>query len=201
MENYNSYRRTAGSRRLYHSSRNPGRSRKNRNSKIRGVNLSLIIVIIFLAVVSGYITTKLFIYPLILGQPAVFETDFPEIVYGKKEDGTEIINESENVSEPTPEKNIISQIGNDVSQGAVETELDLSGYSIQYGAFTSEGAAEELVNELKESGLTAQIINDGKSFKVIGQIFDAKEEAVSARDLVLQYADEKYKDVFVTDLK
>ncbi|MBQ9972937.1 MAG: SPOR domain-containing protein [Firmicutes bacterium] len=201
MTNYRPYRNRhrRGSAARHHGRRNPV---KRENSKIIGVNLTAIIAIIGIAVLLGFLSTKFFIYPLILGQEASFNTDFGNNFAGALQN---LKNDEDTGVSDSAIDNVAVDTGNpvinpDEQDSAVETDISYEGYSIQYGSFSTKEAAEDLVSELKSVGLTARIIENDGGYKVIGQIFDTMEEASATKELVLQYAPEEYKDVFVTNL-
>lgn len=189
-----------------------------KNIEITGVNLFAIIAIIGLAVLMGFLTTKFVVYPLILGEEATFETDFGSIIAGHKENENSDTNSGneESVGNDADKANLDSSenqpdlSGNPVTDPSAlkdkadndikDAGSDFSGYSIQYGSFSTEDAANELVSELRASGLTAQIVRKDDMYKVIGQLFKTKEEAVSAKNDVIMYANPEYADVFVTNI-
>ncbi|MBE6030444.1 MAG: SPOR domain-containing protein [Clostridiales bacterium] len=196
---YRSKNRRGGAIR-HHGRRNPV---NRENSKIIGVNLTAIIAIIGVAVLLGFLTTKFFIYPLILGQEASFNTDFgtslSSTLLNMKDSR---INDTSGSAIDTVSEKTDNPVVNPESQDeSVETDISYEGYSIQYGSFSTKEAAEKLLTELKSIGLTARIIENDGGYKVIGQIFDTMEEASSTKELVLKYAPEEYKDVFVTKLE
>lgn len=192
-----------------------------RYAKKTGVNLFSIVVIIGLAVALGFLTTKCVIYPLILGQEASFDTVLGKIGLNsskdEKEDGISDSTSGAGISDTdnsnsggngSTNNNVVIPNANDQSgdadtQGTQQTQPDVtaapaqSGYAIQFGSFSTEGAANELINELKNSGIDAAVTQKDGMYKVIGQLFADKESAVSAKINIDTATGAKYSDAFV----
>ena len=189
----------------------------NRYVKKTGVNLFAVIVIIGLAVALGFLTTKYVVYPLILGQEASFDVVLGKIGFGGDKDddknsGTESEesnlddskstdnsagidnNSGANIAIPTTEAGISGQ----EAEGSTDEQSLTSGYMIQFGSFSSEDAAGELLNELKNSGIDASVIQKDGLFKVVGQIFADKESALGSKASIDALTGAKYSDAFVT---
>ncbi len=189
----------------------------NRYVKKTGVNLFAVIVIIGLAVALGFLTTKYVVYPLILGQEASFDVVLGKIGFGGDKDddknsGTESEesnlddskstdnsagidnNSGANIAIPTTEAGISGQ----EAEGSTDEQPLTSGYMIQFGSFSSEDAAGELLNELKNSGIDASVIQKDGLFKVVGQIFADKESALGSKASIDALTGAKYSDAFVT---
>ncbi len=189
----------------------------NRYVKKTGVNLFAVIVIIGLAVALGFLTTKYVVYPLILGQEASFDVVLGKIGFGGDKDddknsGTESEesnlddskstdnsadidnNSGANIAIPTTEAGISGQ----EAEGSTGEQPLTSGYMIQFGSFSSADAAGELLNELKNSGIDASVIQKDGLFKVVGQIFADKESALGSKASIDALTGAKYSDAFVT---
>lgn len=54
-----------------------------------------------------------------------------------------------------------------------------SGYVLQFGVFSTRKRAEELRYKLKNDGISTEIRKAGDRFKVTGELFSTKEEAVA----------------------
>lgn len=183
---------------------------QNQNMKISGVNLAAIIVIIGMAVLCGFITTKFVIYPMILGEDATFNmkldikklTDWEKQSPSDKNDGIFTDNNFlQNTQIPTTETDLTSNpITAPSPSDDNENEIRTSGYCIQYGCFSSETAAQSLISELQALGLTARMVKQDDKYKVVGQIFETREEAAEAQKAVLEYGAPEYRDVFITDV-
>ncbi len=211
----------AGNRYAAASSAN-GRRRKyygqNKNIKISGMNLAVIIVIIGAAVLCGFITTRCVIYPLILGEEASFNMDFNAKEWFFKEDHAQKSSESDDYDKNSGDdaEDIYSTNDAETSIISAEPNIDVnpvtaqaritenekailtSGYCIQYGCFSSESAAMKLIEELEASGLTARMVKQDDKYKVVGQIFSTREEAADAQKAVIEYGAPEYRDVFIT---
>ncbi len=190
----------------------------NRYVKKTGVNLFAVIVIIGLAVALGFLTeTKYVVYPLILGQEASFDVVLGKIGFsGDKDDDENSGTESEesnlddskstdnsadidndsgaNIAIPTTEAGISGQ----EAEGSTGEQPLTSGYMIQFGSFSSADAAGKLLNELKNSGIDASVIQKDGLFKVVGQIFADKESALGSKASIDALTGAKYSDAFVT---
>lgn len=191
--------------------RNPAR---NKNIKISGVNLAAIIAIIGIAVLCGFLTTKFVVYPLLLGEEADFDVsfDFGNLLHADEERGADsgVSDNNNNVdtvnTQDNKEKSDVNEspdVNPVTSQKPEQVEESTgltSGYCIQYGCFSSESAAANLIEELKASGLTARMVKQDDKYKVVGQIFSTKEEAAEAQKAVLEYGDPEYRDVFITNV-
>ena len=68
------------------------------------------------------------------------------------------------------------------------------GYALQFGAFSTREAAEELSNALKEKGIETEIVEADSVFKVITPVIEEKDDALKALDDV---KDKEVTDVFV----
>ncbi|MBR4860812.1 MAG: SPOR domain-containing protein [Firmicutes bacterium] len=82
-----------------------------------------------------------------------------------------------------------------------ETEVSAEqekGYALQFGAFSTEDAAQELADNLKSSGITAEIIQDDDIYKVIGPILSTKEKALEA---LASLPENSVQDVFIASFK
>ena len=62
------------------------------------------------------------------------------------------------------------------SSGTVPT----GGYALQFGAFSTEQAAEDLAESLKSQGIETEVTKVDDVYKVIGPLVDTKEKALEA---------------------
>ena len=108
--------------------------------------------IILLAVVLGYLTARFAIGPLI-GYDA---DESPAKAAG--DDGTE--NSAEEIEET----------------GALPED----GYALQFGAFSTEEAANELAASLKSRGINTDVVKIDDIYKVISPVLSTKEAALTA---------------------
>lgn len=90
-----------------------------------------------------------------------------------------------------------------IAEGSAESEekktsgdsLQKSGYALQFGAFSSEGAARELSESLKRQGVQTEIVKIENMYKVISPVTASKEEALHALNALPEMDAE---DVFIT---
>ncbi|QIB69280.1 SPOR domain-containing protein [Aminipila butyrica] len=196
--------------------------RKRRRNGFRQktkVNFTAIIVIISMAVLLGYGTAKFIIYPLfhdsgqkgddLAGQGFQIEKflsfflkeDDPQ----KEPEGDK--NGEQGVQEQGTSGPAVQPDSSGGKDGVVEDKLNVTpvqqstgtdttnGYCIQFGSFTTKLSAESLVSELKASGITAEIIEKDGAYKVVSQLFQQKEEAVTTMNSLVGT---KYADAFIT---
>jgi len=182
------------------------RRNRKKNSNYR-VNLLYVIVIICVAVAAGYFTTQYFIYPIILGESIEEHKTEPGDEQLSQVTGESAENSSANLSEQqtvNEQQTPNEQQTSDVTQSAdiqqvpavIEDKLAVGGYCIQYGSFSEKDSAENLVIELKNSGIEAEIVEKGGLYKVIGELFATKEEA----SLEKEKHSAAFKDVFITQI-
>ena len=108
--------------------------------------------IILLAVVLGYLTARFVIGPLI-GYNA---DESPAKAAGEAD--------TENSAEDSEE------IG----------ALPDDGYALQFGAFSTEEAANELAASLKSKGINTEVVKIDDIYKVISPVLDTKDAALAA---------------------
>lgn len=178
--------------------------RRNGRKKTR-VNFSAIFVIIILAILAGYFTTRFVVYPLLGGTEisflskleALWRDDKPE---EKKPQLTDSEDTQKTESQAPAEQQkgqggIVEDGLTPETQSSAETTAEISGYAIQFGSFSTREAADGLIAQLLQSGISAEIVEKDGTFKVLGPLFPTKEEAVSA----MQQLDRTvFTDVFVT---
>lgn len=158
------------------------RRRRRRPSAYGGkkiqVNFLPVIVIICLSVCAGYLTAKYVVCPVLGYEPAGLS------VLQEKEESTEKKDNkvAEKSSEPEESSSAAqkdSGSGADVIEDQVKVE-QTSGYALQFGSYSTKEAAEKSVKELKSSGIETKVIEKDGAYKVIGEIFDTKDEAKAA---------------------
>lgn len=157
------------------------RKRRRRYNAYRGQNIKgralSVVLVICLSVAAGYMTAT-----QVLGPALGLETQqtFLDFV-NDKTDKTE--NKEEKNSETTT-----------VVEDQVEVDTD-SGYALQYGSFSTEEGAQECLEDLTASGIEAEIIEKDGMYKVIGQLFNTKEEARTFKE-----ENSQNEDVFITEI-
>lgn len=146
------------------------RKSTSQNSRMKfGTFLGIIVLAVFL----GFLTARFVVGPLIgydAGEsPAKAASDEKEKSTGDK----------------------------DKDEKEVSAELE-NGYALQFGAFSTEDAAQDLADNLKRSGITAEIIQDDDIYKVIGPILSTKEKALEA---LASLPENSVQDVFIASFK
>lgn len=188
------------------------RRRNNFRQKTK-VNFTAIIVIMSIAILLGYGAAKFVIYPLINSDSTSDTTDDKGFKIEKflsffsDEDNPKVDNQKDgqNTTSPGIEQNVP-----DSDTKIVEDQLNVAptnektattaqnGYCIQFGSFSTKQSAENLISELKSSGITAEIVEKEGAFKVVGQLFEQKEQAVATMNSLIGT---KYTDAFITQRK
>ena len=146
------------------------RKSTSQNSRMKfGTFLGIIVLAVFL----GFLTARFVVGPLIgydAGEsPARAASDEKEKSTGEKD-------KDEKEVSAEPEK----------------------GYALQFGAFSTEDAAQDLAENLKRSGITAEIIQDDDIYKVIGPILSTKEKVLEA---LASLPENSVQDVFIASFK
>ena len=135
------------------------------------------ILIICISVAAGYLTATYLIGP-VLG----LETETVSFDFLKKE------------TRDGKKRKESKDIDKKVIQDQLKVE-EKKGYALQYGSYSNKSGANECVNELKKSGIKADIIEKDGSYKVIGEVFATREEADASKE---KSAVEE--DVFITGI-
>ncbi|MDD4377354.1 MAG: SPOR domain-containing protein [Eubacteriales bacterium] len=132
-----------------------------------GMHFFTFIGIMIVAIVLGYLTARFVIAPII-----GYDTDVLNL-------------------------NILDKDNNSNEDKDKDTDQSLSdtGYALQFGVFSSKSRAEELVDDLKDKGIDADILKRDDKYKVISEILKTKEKAIDSLKEIQNY---KLDDVFVT---
>lgn len=146
------------------------KKRKSRGEKA-GMRLSILGVAILAAILLGYLTARFVIGPIIG------------------------YNADESPIKVTEQENKAGKTDSDKSDKTQETAAaPEKGYALQFGAFSSREAAEELSKALKEKGIDTEIVEVDSVFKVITPVIEEKDDAIKALDDV---KDKEVTDVFI----
>lgn len=157
------------------------------------VNFVPVLVIICLSVCAGYLTAKYVIYPLLGYEPAdlnVLEQLKPET---DKKNAAEETSKAPAASEKASSEMSSGAAVQDtttvetgttkataVSQTVLEDQAEVkqaAGYALQFGSYSTKAAAKKSLKQLKSSGIEAKIVEKDGAYKIIGKLFDTKEEA------------------------
>ena len=160
-----------------------------------GVKLSLFLGIILLAVGLGFLTARFVIGPLI-GYNAE-ESPAQELTEEKTKE-TKKADTAADADADTDEGED-ADTGADADANAADTtdtaaETD-QGYALQFGAFSSKEAAQELSDALQAKGIKTNVVEIDHVFKVMSPITEKKETAL--QDLA-KVKDKEITDVFIT---
>ncbi|MBN7772669.1 SPOR domain-containing protein [Clostridium aminobutyricum] len=177
------------------------------------VDFRTIIVIIGVAALLGYGTAKFIIYPLFDDSRPHFQISkiLAQFLNGKETEGNQndadtdsqnkngVVEDQLNVTKQPgiTDSSILS--GSAVASQPVTTPnttpapTTQGGYCIQFGSFSTRVGAENLLKELGNSGITAEIVEKDGTFKVVSQLFEQKEKALESMATIQS----QYTDVFV----
>lgn len=148
------------------------RVRKRKNSgEIAGMRIGIIVIVLIVVIFCGYLTAR-FVIGSIIG-------------YNADESPIKLTEKTEQKVEKDSEK---------VASGEKISEQVESGYALQFGAFSTRDAAEELSDKLEEKNIKTNIIKVDDIYKVISPLIDKKAEA----EAQLEKIDEEVEDVFIT---
>ena len=158
------------------ASRRKVRKRKSSAQNSR-VKFRLFLGIIVMAVFLGFLTARFVVGPLI-GYDA---DESPARIAGEKSEQNEDADEekaeeSERETGTVPEK----------------------GYALQFGAFSTEAAAQDLAANLKGKGIKTEIIRVDDVYKVISPLIDTKEGALKALSDLPEHS---VSDVFIASFQ
>lgn len=174
------------------------RKRRRRPPAYRGgnmqVNILPVLVIICLSVCAGYLTAKYVVYPLLGYEPAelnVLEQLKPG-ADGETEAADEKLESSEQASAKSDSQTEVKETEKTETSAAEGTEATVpsqkvledqaevkqtAGYALQFGSYSTRAAAKKSLKQLNSSGIEAKIVQKDGAYKIIGKLFDTKEEA------------------------
>ncbi len=126
-------------------------------------NFVPVILILCLSIGCGYATAKYVVDPVVNYVPQLAAESGQE-----KQSETETLKSDE------------SQKKTDVVEDDVDVEESgkISGYALQFGCYSSKSAAETAMSDLETTDL--QILEQNNMYKIVGKVFDTKEEAKKA---------------------
>ena len=149
------------------------RRKANMTSKILSV-----VIVIGISVLAGYMTANYVLGPMLgLESEPAFSDFVKEKKDAEKEKKTEL---------PESETKVVED------QIPVQSE---KGFALQYGSFSSKNGAQQCADELKSKGIETSIIEKDGNYKVIGKVFDTKEEARMHKNTSAAEG-----DIFVTEI-
>ena len=146
--------------------RNRRRSRSlkvSRNRKVKP-NYTPVIVILCLSIGCGYATAKYVVEPVVNYAPQVAER---------------FSQEEESSDNETADKNDENTGGSIVEDGVeAENSGKVKGYALQFGCYSDKASADSALSSLGIEGAT--VIEQEDLYKIIGEIYDKKDEPRSA---------------------
>lgn len=170
--------------------------KRKRPGEISQVKFAGFIAIMVLAVFLGYLTAKFVIGPL-LGYNA---DESPIKITGQDDKKNENGDGKDKSEAAASDKSGDSgKTGSsdktdatDKSGGAAEAAEE--GYALQFGVFSTKGAADEMAAELGEKGIEAKVVKDDDMYKVISPVIKTKDEAIGRLGDI---KDKEVEDVFI----
>lgn len=163
----------------------PAGRRKVRKRRAQAENsrmkLTAITGIMLLAVFLGFLTARFVIGPII----------------GYNADESEI-RLAEEQNEPEAAENDSMDINDNDGQEQSVSTVPTEGYALQFGVFSTEGAAEELSKQLASKGIDTEIVEVGDVFKVISPVTEDREAAISALE---DAKSKEVTDVFIASFQ
>ena len=156
------------------------------------VNFAPIVVIICLSICAGYLTAKYVVYPILGYEPAglsILQKETKDAEQDEKKETAETSQVTTETSAPQKETaaekvaTTAATTAASPSTKVVEDQVDVkqtAGYALQFGSYSTKAAAQKSVEQLKSSGIEAKIMEKDGAFKVVGELFQKKEQAKGA---------------------
>lgn len=185
---------------------NRRRIRRYRNQRRNsGMKFLGIIGIMIIAVICGYLTARFVIAPLLGYDTEVLKLDLPSKLTavldrsGDSTDDEDTADKDESKKTSQAQQDEKKDNAKDDEDGVSDSsDSDDKGYALQFGLFSTEAKAEELVSKLEDEGIDSKIKEIDGKYKVISPIVSTKDEAVEK----LKNTDSKeVSDVFITVIK
>lgn len=187
------------------SGRNVRRKIRKRKSRTENSKMKITVFgcIILLAIFLGFLTARFVIGPLIgynadespvqLKQNEVAESP-EESKEGESAEGADATAASDTKTEKSADSDNDSEAE---AADASDSEMPQEGYALQFGAFSTEDAAEKLSEALRLKGIETKIVETGGAFKVISPVLADRDAALEALD---DSKEKEVEDVFITAL-
>lgn len=189
------------------SGRNVRRKIRKRKSKAENYKLKTAIIVgaVLMAVLLGFLTARFVIGPLI-----GYNADESPVQLKQQEDkddtkDTEIKadnnadkkSKTDDAKTAAADKDAADDAKNDgvKATDATDSEMPQEGYALQFGAFSTEDAAEKLAEALRLKGIETKIVETGGAFKVISPVLEDRASALKAFD---DSKNKEVEDVFIT---
>lgn len=163
------------------------------------MNFTAILAIISIAIFLGYGAARFVIYPLLGCEDIIVgEENFmqPEKKNSSQAEEDGVVEDGLDIQEKTQEEgkaDETNKVVKDIEQ-AKPTETQ-NGYYIQFGSFSNKESAQELVDELSNMGITAELFEKEGVYKVRSNLFESKEKA---QEIKATLVNTSYNDAFIT---
>ena len=158
-----------------------------------GVKFLGIVGIMIVAVICGYMTARFVIAPLMGYDTEVLKLDFPSKfldVFSGDDSKEQSDSEEDNSGADTAS-------ASEDNEENTKADTEENGYALQFGLFSTESRAQELVDKLEKEGIEAQIREIDGKYKVISPVEKTKEEALETlKNTESDYVD----DIFITTI-
>lgn len=158
--------------------------------------LIVFVIIILLAIGSGYLITK-----YIIG--SFYGDELSADGQGSNDQdfsGSSIIIGQQDITEENPEddKNENPSVATNVNNNLENTQHTITLYCIQYGSFSAKEGAEQVVQELRASNIDTMVFITDGSYKVLGTPYTREEDAREALANMKAIVGE---DIFITTVE
>ncbi len=141
--------------------------RSSRNVK---ASFTPVIMILCLSVACGYATAKYVVEPVVNYVPQASEK-----VSQSRQQETEKSTDSGQVSETRAQTETTAVIED---EAPVKNESSIKGYALQFGCYSNKAAADTAAAAIGEKD--TEIIKQDDMYKIIGKVYDTKDEAKKA---------------------
>lgn len=154
-----------------------------------------LLIVVLLAVFSGYTATKYIVAPILYAEKQTEKTKSDVVKNGKSMESDEInILESEKKDSKKSDTDVVvgEQEVNDLSKKQTDakessttegTETSASTlFCLQFGSFSSKSAAETCVQELTQKNIPSFVMEKSGSFKVLSIPYDGEQKAKAVAD-------------------
>ena len=166
---------------------NRRRIRRYRNQRRNsGMKFLGIIGIMIIAVICGYLTARFVIAPLLGYDTEVLKLDLPSKLTAVLDRSGDSTDDEDTADKDESKKNVSGAAGRKKrtmlkimkTMTATVLIVKTKGYALQFGLFSTEAKAEELVSKLEDEGIDSKIKEIDGKYKVISPIVSTKDEAV-----------------------
>ena len=141
------------------------------------------------AVICGYLTARFVVAPLLGYETEVLKLDFPSKL-------TAIVDDNElEQQERDAQEQVVQKQDAQEEEETLEEPIEQKRYVLQFGVFSSESGAKELVQALKKKSIETKVKQADGNYKVVSDAYDSKEDAIEALEKLKK---QQNLDVFIT---